>query len=788
MRTVNHYGTAGCASVTWDAARRELEERSGARWREHVGHGARTVGVASFAAALLLCVMTGAAPAQEGSPPAEAERMGAVDVETAPRPVARAVRADGAIVIDGFLDEPVWQRADVIGGFVQSQPNTGYPATERTEVRIVYDSEYLYVGATLHESRRDRRTVTTLERDMPGSNTRDSDVFGIALDTFLDRRNSFIFLVNPMGALRDGQTFDDSRTLNIVWRAAVRVETRVTEEGWAVEMAIPWSALRFDPSLREHVFGMNLLRRVRWKNEDSYWAPVDRHDPVHRMSRAGTLVGLEGIRSGRDLRLKPYTAASHARGAAVDPGDLGGSVKLGGDLKYGITPGLTLDLTMNTDFSQVEVDQERVNLTRFSLFLPEQRDFFVENSGDFAFGDVTEREYRMGSSLQDFTLFHSRRIGLTPDGRPVPILGGGRVTGRAGAYQLGLLNMQTRPGHGLPAENFTVARVRRTVGTGSDVGFLVVNRQSTGSGADGYNRSVGADANLRFFRHLILNGYVAGTDSDDGGDDRFAARLSAAWRDRFLNTSAFVRHVGTGFDPGLGFVRRPGVRHHYATVGVHPRPAWPHVQEVNPYVEFHYVTEPGSVTATRTGTVGLEVEFLDGGEASVEASDRFERLLEPFTLRDDAVVAAGSYSFREATLSYESSRARSLSARAAIAGGEFFHGDRRSASLQARWRPTYRWALDVSADHNRITLPDSPAFTADVVGSRINYAQSTSLFASAYVQYNTSTQHVVTSVRLNYIHAPLSDLFLVYTERRVRAGDRTLERVVSLKVTRSFSF
>ncbi|TVR62854.1 MAG: hypothetical protein EA422_10625 [Gemmatimonadales bacterium] len=691
---------------------------------------------------------------------------------------------------------------------------------------ILYDDEALYVGARLHESDRSRSTLLTLERDFPGASTRDSDIFAITLDTFLDRRNSFIFLVNPRGALRDGQTFDDSRNQDFAWRGAVEVETVQFDWGWTLEMAIPWSALRFDPTLDELSFGMNLLRRVRWKNEDSYWAPVDRHDPVHRMSRAGTLTGIQGVSGGRNVRLKPFAGAGHSAGAAVGEADLGGQWKAGGDLKVGLTPQLTLDLTLNTDFSQVEVDQQQVNLTRFSLFFPEQREFFVENSGSFTFGDVTERGYRTGSSLRQFTLFHSRRIGMTPAGQPLPILGGGRLSGRVGDTELGFLNMQTRSARGLPAENFAVARVRRPLGNAGDVGFLFVNRQPTGwdgaagrdgapggdgvgTGPDGVdpgeaaNRSFGVDANFRLLGNLIVNAYAAGVQDPQLSGDRFAGRVAAAWRDRMVNTSAFVRHVGHDFDPGVGFVRRPGVRHHYGTFGLHPRPGWALVQEVNPYVEFDYVTATGPrVTATGSGPdavlgrsdlvtrnrkVGLDVEFSDGSELSLQADDRYEILDVPFRVSGGARVAPGRYRFREVGVGYESSRARAFSARVNVDGGGFFDGDRISTRFQGRWRPSAHLSVDGIVDHNRISLPEVGSFTADVVGTRIRYAHSTRLFASSFVQYNAAADEIVTSLRLNYIHAPLSDFYVTFTERRSREGVGPEERVLAIKLTRTLA-
>jgi hypothetical protein len=344
-----------------------------------------------------------------------------IDVEAAPRPFAHATEVTGDMDTDGKLDEPQWLQAQVISDFVQSQPHAGFPPTERTVVRVVYDEDKLYIGAVCYDAEPDKLVITSLEHDFPGGgSTRDMDIFSVTLDTFLDRRNSFIFLVNPGGAYRDGQTFNDSRQIDFVWRAIAEVVTAVHDSGYTVEMAIPWTTLRFNPKDGTQDWGMNLLRRVRRKNEDSYWAPVDRRDPVHRMSKAGTLEGLTGLRPGRNLQFKPFAVADNRRGANFDSaGQTGADIDAGFDMKWGVTSGLTFDGTFRTDFSQVEVDAERVNLTRFPLFFPERREFFVENSGSFILGDVTERNYRGGSSLRDFTLFHSRRIGLI-SGEPIP--------------------------------------------------------------------------------------------------------------------------------------------------------------------------------------------------------------------------------------------------------------------------------------------------------------------------------------------------------------------------------
>jgi hypothetical protein len=706
-----------------------------------------------------------------------------VDPEAVARPSARATRTELPVVLDGSLDEAAWKGAEPISGFIQAVPDAGYPATEETVVRVLYDDERLYVGALLLDSHPEGIIAQYLNQDFQ---THDDDVFAVTLDTFLDRRNSFMFLINPHGAVKDGQTFDNSRTLNLAWEGVIEVETSVHARGWTVELAIPFTTLRFDPNREDQSWGIQFLRRVRRKNEDSYWAPVDRRSRVHSMAFAGTLEGLRGLPRPRNLSLKPYAKASTSSGEMVSGSAPVRASDAGLDLKYGITPRLTLDLTYNTDFSQVEVDREQVNLTRFSLFFPEKRDFFMENSGLFAFGDLSERNYRLGASPRDFTLFHSRRIGLV-GGRPVPIVAGGRLTGRVAGLDVGMLNMQTEASGGLRAETFSVARVRRTFGSGLQVGGILTHRNDLGSSSSAYNTAYGVDANYALAGKLLVHSYLARTAYPGREGNARAARLSAAWRDRFWNVSGLVREVGDAFDPGLGFVARRGIRHGYGTVGIHPRPSVSWITEVNPWVETHYITDLSSSLETRESTGGVGVLFLDGGRLNVEASDRFEDVDEVFLVAGQGEVPPGRYDFREGSLSYAASAARPLSGEIRLSGGGFFHGDRRSVTLRGNWRPSHHFAVDIRAQHNEITFPDQ-TFTADVFGARLDFARSTRFFASAFLQYNAASEEAVTNVRLNFIHSPLSDLFLVYSERRNVDADLLLERSIAIKGTKLLSF
>jgi hypothetical protein len=702
--------------------------------------------------------------------------------ETAARPTARATRTTQPITIDAQLDEPDWLRAEIMTDFVQQLPRTGHAAEFKTVVRVLYDADNLYVSCMCYDDEPGKAITTGLARDFDSGN---SDVFGLTIDTFHDRRNSFLFLVNPKGAVRDEQTYNDSRTIVDAWEGIIDVRTAVVDSGWVVEMRIPTRTLRFDGRRPVQTWGFNVLRRVRRTNESSYWSPLDRQYRIHRMSKAGTLSGLEGLHQGRNLQLKPYVVGGNSRGAQVPASSEGGNADIGADLKYGVTPSMTMDLTINTDFSQVDVDQEQLNLTRFSLFFPERREFFIENSGSFTFGDVQERNYRMGASLSDFSLFNSRRIGLTSDGRPLPIAGGARISGRGAGLEVGALAMRTRDGLGVPGEDFAVARLRRNFFGSSDLGVVVLNRDASEPGRS--NLSYGVDANLRLFGNRVMNSYYAASRALGDSADGDAARLSVAYRSAFWNTSAMWKRVSEDFDPGLGFVRRKAMEQWFGTVGGHFRPRGGRLQEVVTYVDADYIADPASQLETRTLTAGTQVNFQPDGFLTIEANDTFDRLDAAFQIFPGVNVPAGGYSFRDASVRYTSGQARKLFGNVSLASGEFYGGTRRTYGGGLTWRAKYFLSVEGSVQRNDVDLPGG-SFLADIASARVRYAWSTQLFGSAFVQYNTQSKSFVTNARVNFRYAPLSDVFIVYTERRNRETDVLNERSIALKVTRLLAF
>jgi hypothetical protein len=726
----------------------------------------------------------------------------AVDPLELPRPALRALRIALPIELDGELLEAMWRRAEATGdSWIQIGPDPGFPGSEATRVRILYDDAALYVGAEMFDPDPASLISPGLGQDF---DTASSDIFGISLDTFWDRANGFVFAVNPAGALLDAQAFNDQRDVNRSWEGIVDVRTHVYDDRWTVEMRIPLSTLRYRPSEGEQTWGLNFQRRIRRRNEDTYWAPLPLQFRVYKFSLAGTLTGLEGLEGGRSLWVKPSVLVGDRAGPAV--ASAGTDVDVGLDAKWGLTPGLTLDLTANTDFSQVDVDREQINLDRFSLFFPEQRDFFLENEGVFGFQDTQIRNYRTGSSNRSFRLFNSRRIGLGADRRPVPILGGARLTGRAGGLELGFLDMQTRSTEAGPAENFAVGRIKAPLGSAGSAGVMFVNRSTTSGPEKATNRSYGFDTNLQFLGNLVLNGYLARTGgegpdqpdaSGEAGSDapnRDAAMVQLAWRDPLWDASVLAKHIGDDFDPQVGFVDRRGVRRLFATVGAHPRPGGiPGVLEVNPYLDMDVYTDLGGVTETRTITPGLRLAMSDGGAFVLEYRDRFERVTVPFPVAG-VDVPLGDFDFGEVSVSYTVPASHALSGRASVTRGGFYDGDRTSLSASLMYRPNPHWQISAGAQRNDLELAGEE-FTANLYNARVRYARNTRAFASLFAQYNQASEELVTNARINLIHAPLSDVFLVFTERRdLGFGDEgdarrgLVERGLTLKVTRLLAF
>jgi hypothetical protein len=706
------------------------------------------------------------------------------------RRTVSAVEAHAPIVVDGALDELVWQSAEPADDFIQAEPHEGQPATELTDVRLAFDRDALYIGVICHDTDPAAVIINDIRKDfIPG----EQDTFEVILDTFADRRNGFVFVTNAAGARSDTQIANEGRDVNTSWDAVWTVATRQDAGGWSAEIRIPFKTLRFE-SGADRIWGVNFSRRIRRKNETDYWSPVPRVYNLYRAGLGGTLAGLPDASQGRNLRIKPWIAADSTRPVAGPGFDSGTHVGI--DLKYGVTPSLTLDVTAKPDFAQAEADEQQVNLTQFSLYFPEKREFFLENSGTFYFGDIP-RESRLGNNRfsppeEEMLLFFSRRIGLTGGGEAIPIDAGARLTGRTGAYGIGLMTIQTDPEGSAPGDNYTVLRGRRDVLRTSDIGAIFLSRQSTASGD--YNRVYGADANFRFHRALSINGFIAKSETPGVTDGQMSGKGSIVWNNNVLHTQYSLLSVGDNFRDDIGFVKRTGIRKHFADFGVRPRPARLRkygIRELHPHTRYNIYTDQSNVKVTHTNHVAMSAFFENGANVEFAANPRFERIVTPFRIRPDQSFQAGHYGWTEYNLLVETNHSKLVSASLDLTTGGFWSGTQRSTKVGVIVRPSYHLLFDLALQRNDIDLPlPMHAFVANLVTSRIGYAFSTRTFLDTLLQYNTDLKQLSANVRFDLIHRPLSDLFVVYNEQRLTDQPTPIStgRGLILKYTHMLSF
>jgi len=701
-----------------------------------------------------------------------------------------AIATPTPITLDGALDEEVWRKAQPAVDFVQAEPHEGQLATEITEVRLVFDGEALYVGVACHDAAGAAGIIINdIRKDFV---TGEQDSFEMILDTFADRRNGFVFAVNAVGAKSDSQIANEGRDVNASWDAVWSVATRTGADGWSAEIRIPFKTLRFTPGAGR-VWGVNFSRRIRRKNELDFWSPVPRVYNLYRASLGGTLDGLPDASQGRNLRIKPFVAADATRAAGGD--DFSTGAHAGLDVKYGVTPSLTLDLTVKPDFAQAEADEQQVNLTQFSLYYPEKREFFLENSGTFYFGDIP-RESRIGTARfsppeEEVLLFFSRRIGLTDDGQAIPIAAGARLTGRAGAYGVGLMTIQTQSFNGEPGDNYTVVRGRRDIMNNSDVGAIFLSRQSSDNSGD-YNRVAGADANFRFLRALSINSFIAKSDTPGASEGELAAKGSVTWNDNFIHGQYSFLTLGDDFRDDIGFIKRTGIRKHFVDFGIRPRPEKLRqygIRELHPHARFNEYFDQHNDKVTEANHIAFTTYFENGAWVEYALNPRFERILTPFQIRPDQSFAPGSYKWNEYELQLETNHSAKLSASLVLTTGGFWSGSQTSAKLGVIFRPSYHLTFDTAIQRSDISLPyPMHDFVATLASSRVGYAFNTRMFLDTLLQYNADLRQFSANVRFDLIHRPLSDLFVVYNEQQFTNQPIPSGRGLIVKYTHMVAF
>jgi hypothetical protein len=693
-----------------------------------------------------------------------------------------AVRLSEPLRVDGRLDEEVYGTSPAVDAFVQMDPDFGAAATEPTQVWIFFDGDALYIAARCWDSAPESRWVANEMRRDNRTISRQNEALHVALDTFHDRRNAFLFTITPIGGIFDGQITEERIPANADWNPVWDRGVGRFEGGWTVEMAIPFKSLRYKPGESQE-WGVNFLRLVRWKNEQSFAVALPRSasNGIFLVSRYATLTGLQVPPGSRNLEVKPYALTVGARDALSSVhGDL--DAKIGGDLKYGVTQNLTADLTINTDFAQVEADEQQVNLTRFNLMFPEKREFFLENAGLFEFG---------GTPSSDMpALFYSRQIGLH-QGQPIPILAGGRLTGKMGNTTVGVLNVQTDDNADLAAAatNFSVVRVRRDILRRSSVGALITRRSHAISGG-GANEAYGADATLGFFNTVTIDTYLAATRTPGRGGDQSSGRAQFVYDGDRYGVEAERLWVGDGFNPEVGFLRRDGFAHASGRARFSPRPQGR--SRVRRYVSeaaYRYVTDGAGRLDTRSFSVNGGVDFQSGDTWDLTATGSHEWLYVPFRISQGIIIPRGRYDHKQLSMAYLFGIQRRMSGSVSLDHGGFYSGTRTAIGYRAaRLEITPRVSLEPSVTLNRVTLPQG-RFTTALTSARVTFTVTPRVFMTGLVQVNSSNKSVSANARLRWEYRPGSELFLIYTDERDTAAVRRMDnRAVAIKINRLLRF
>jgi hypothetical protein len=682
-----------------------------------------------------------------------------------------ALRISEPIAVDGLMNEPAWERADPAGDFIQQYPDELKPATRRTDVRVLYDDTTLYIGAMMYED--DPQTLITndLKRDF---SSLDSDSLGLALDTFRDRQNAYGFQINPGGAMRDTLATENGRANDPNWDAVWFARTAILPNGWSLEMALPFKTLRF-PQQPSQEWGLNFVRTSRRINERSTWAPVPRQFSHYNPAFAGTLVGIGAVEPGRNLSVKPFATSQLGKG-------VGGSSSWtsesdgGVDLKWAITSSLTLDGTYRTDFSQVEADEQQINLTRFSLFFPEKRQFFLEAPATFQIG------LQVGAR-RDLIPFFSRNIGLF-GGQPVPVVGGARLTGRAGRQTIGALNMQTESFNGRPGDNFSAFVVKRTLSSTTTVGGFYFGREA--HGAPSFNRVGGFDFRYKPTGTLDVEGLFMGSGTSGQASD-WAGRTGFLLDSRKHEARLGFLHIGDSFRHDLGFVRRRGIGTFFGSYTRIFQPIDRTRRVLQHNLGATYETTSNDRydrQLTQIGGVSYSMSFADGGQFGASVNSTLENLDEPFGIGPTLSVPAGRYSYEEAAINYSSNSSAPVSGRAEVRAGEFWTGRQKEFTGSLRVRLNAHLAASATFGRSIVTLPQGP-FTGDLVGLRVDTSFTPRMFLNAFIQYNGETEAWLSNVRFNLIHRPLSDIYIVWNETRHPVQD---QRALLLKYTQLIPF
>jgi len=709
------------------------------------------------------------------------------------------------VQIDGSLKDPAWQNAVFTAQFTQREPLDGAAPTERTEVGILFDQKNIYFGIRCFDSEADKIIAREMRRDASVDN---DDYFEIILGTYRDNRSGYYFITNPKASKRDAVFASEGRDYNPAWDGVWTCKSHKDENGWYLEISIPLKTLRFAEQ-DSAIWSINFGRMIRRKNERLFWQPIPRdfgRAGMFRLSEAGTLKGLADLKMGGNLEIKPYFLG----GLESDENTSFKTETLtdvGLDAKVALAANLALDLTVNTDFAQVEADRERVNLTRFSLYYPEKREFFLEGAEIFSFAGSGRREGG-GSSMH---LFYSRRLGLV-EGHEARILGGAKMVGKIGSFHLGVLNIITdritfieegdedtdTDTTQVNESVFSVFRLRRDILKRGTIGLMFLNKEDLHTTQ--YNRSMGFDYHLPLSNHFTVSGYIAGTFGPDLVEDgqkivmnknNISGKWSMGYDSDLWSASASLEDIGENFNPEIGFARRTNYRLSTASIEYTPRP-----QNRNIIRKFGYQVDGGYRTDHNNRLLDSEVEasfsieFQNSARFSLEIKGENEYVDEDWEVREGYLIPMDTFSGTGYSFWFRSDASRRIAGSFYVEYGNYYTGYKTDIGLGSTITQIQPIKMQINFNHHIVNLPQG-SFKTNTIGLRMFYFFSTELYLKGYVQWNDDKlyyegrEKLNSNLMLRWIYSPASNIFLVYNDGRLigPGRDEISNRTVMLKAT-----
>jgi hypothetical protein len=706
-------------------------------------------------------------------------------------PKLYAIKGVASPDLDGKLDESFWQNAALVNRFIQREPEEGSMVSESTLVYIYYDEDNIYFGFDCRDQEAEKIIATEMRRD---SYLLNNDCIEIYLDTYHDHRTAFYFSTNALGARRDGiiQAELNDQTQNWDWNGIWDVESHIDDRGWTAEVVIPFKTLRFSPG-RNRTWGLNIARYIPRKREEAFWAPIKRELGFwghYRVSAYGHLEGTDILRQPGKWEIKPFSVAGVQQDFTIE-NEYDTKLDIGLDFRYQLTPNITATLTINTDFAQVEADQEQVNLSRFELFFPEKREFFLEGATIFNFGERSHIPLTPASIL-----FFSRRIGLSDDNEMIPLLGGVKITGKEGPLNIGFLNIlanrasyindDDEPVH-IPRTNYSAARLNLDLFSNSSLGIIGLNKQNIDH--FGYVRNLGMDGNIYLNDNTQVGGFLSKSFEPFVSDKDYAGYFDFLYMDDFFSLFFSQNSIQKNFNADMGFFPRTDIRKTQINTWISPRPDLFDIRQIFLIYDFSYITDQQGMLASRINYSGFFSLFENGSNLLALYGQNYERLTEEFEISDDIIIPEAIYRYDNILIEYQSDRSKPLAGKIRFNGGDLFHGTLIGYGADAYLKLGRHLTAELKADYNTIHLPEG-TFTTTLVGARIIYSFHPDLFIKPYIQWNSDTDKIISNVLFNFHYIPGSDLYIVYNEEFDLSNPftRTENRTVLLKFTYLFNF